>query len=185
VDIETGALIEKIAKLKYKPISLSGYVIAEGGKQGATLLLYPRLDPGCYYVIDRTCIVDIRPTPGDERGHVTVLLDAECELECVCREHLHAADLRCEKPKSPCGCKPSDDVVVLEDRKDELRNFFIAWGRFLLSQGIDQLDCGRWVLAGGEHGCCQAINGLLRDLKDGGEGFDTANYVLAGCAGIG
>jgi hypothetical protein len=67
--------------------------------------------------------------------------------------------------------------------KDEIRDQLIALAKVFLMMGIDSFECNS--LDSGSAGCCQAINGLLKDLAGGGSGWAAANEVLAVCAGIG
>lgn len=181
--LETSALIGKISKLKRKPALFSGYLKSKGDKK---ILLYPELDPRSYYVIETDCIIDIFPTEHDKRGHVTLLVDPSCEIECVAREYILATDLESSQSKWPCNCKPSDDPNIVFAKKDEARQAVIAIAKFLIDNGITELDCTR-TFAGSSAaiGCCQAWNRLLRAIADGGNVFNAANGVLSHCFGIG
>jgi hypothetical protein len=177
-DVKVNKLIEKIAKLKQKPVRLSGY-LAESAEEDA-LHLYPNLDPGHYFAFSKDCIVDIFPTAGDTTDHVTVLLDATCEVECVIREHKRASDLAGgTKLKTACGCAPSGAGTSAMDFQDHL----ISLARLLLSMGIDQFDCKKFGSTSGlAHGCCAAWNDLLSDIKNGGNGIFSAEYLERACA---
>jgi hypothetical protein len=139
MDIETSDVIVKITSMKARPVAISGYPAEDQGEGDEKIRLYPSLDPSFYFVFDKSCIIDVLPTIGNHQGHVTVLLDPDCELERVSRDFAKAAALedeggigRMRRPKRPrfedtlsLGCELLEDEAeqLLEEyRRDSTTN---------------------------------------------------------------
>jgi hypothetical protein len=89
--------------------------------------------------------------------------------------------LRSDRLRPPYIKDEKEGVSYLD--KDEIRDQLIALVSVFLAMDIDGFECNS--VDSGSAGCCQAINGLFKDLASGGSGWAAANEVLAVCAGIG
>jgi hypothetical protein len=185
MDLKSSKLIEKIAQLHDKPVTLSGYILKSGDDANDTIRLYPSLDPRCYYVFRKQCVVDTLATKNDISERVVVLLQPDCEIDVISQEHLSAKELVSTKRKRLCPCDFSghDDPDIVFARKDDLRNQFIDLAKAFVELGVDELDCTKVSSLDAE--CCKAWNNLLDAAANGGNTFDAGNRVLAECLGIG
>ncbi len=183
MSITSSQLIEKISKLKDKPVRLSGYLLFDENKKETKIKLYPKLDPRCYYVIEKDCILDTLPTKDDEHQHMTLLLDPCCEVECVERKYLRSCDLVKKQPIMSCNCEVLDDPKVLFSKKD-LRAFVLRMARLLAAMGLD----GDFKCKAGRDSvsvpCCEAWKDLVAAL-DTDQETAAAQWVEASCFATG
>jgi hypothetical protein len=176
-NFKTSNIMENVAKLKHKPVRLSGY-LGQASSDDA-VHLYPEIDPGRYFVIPKTCIIDVLAVEGDKNERMTVLVDATCEVECIVREHKRA-EVYLAGGAKPCGCTPPSPGTGTIGRS--LDEHFIALAKLLVSLGIDKFDCNTFGRGGSmPAGCCAAWNRLLSDIASGGNGIFAAEYLVAAC----
>ncbi len=181
--ITSSELIEKISKLKEKPISISGYLLVDESDKKEILKLYPALDPSRYYVIQKDCIIDTFLSENDENKYVTLLLEAKCEIECVERQFIRSCDLVNKQSNIPCGCISPDEFDIVFSKKD-LRRFVLRMARLLASLGLD----GDFKCRAGRDSvsvpCCEAWKDLVEALDTPGEA-GAAQWVEASCFATG
>ena len=173
MDLKTSKLMEKLAQLKKRPARFSGYLVLE--EEGDKIRLYPRLDPGCYYVFDKDCVLETIAGRDSDDEIVAVLLDPDCEIDVVSQQQITASDLASRDPLSFCDCEGKPDIAY--SRKDDLRKEIIE-----LAERVSrwfpgaELNCKRmdsWSIE-----CCKAWNKLLNAVQNGGNTFDAENEVI-------
>lgn len=185
MEIQNSKLIEKIALLNEKPVTISGYILKGGDGIDDPVYLYPSLDPRCFYAFNPECVIDIITSTGKNDDRAIVLLHPNCEIDVISKERVNANELVVKARKRPCPCDTPgrDDTGVAFAEKDELRDQIIKLAEMLLAFGIDEFDCTR--ISSLDAFCCRAWNNLLDEVKSGGNTFDAGNRVLAECTGIG
>lgn len=110
MEIKRSDLIRKISELKNKPVRISGHVVPEDDAEEITIKVYPELDPGRYYVVEKSCIIEV--LPADEEDRLTILVDPTCDIECVSRKRLSAADLDRKFAQTTCCKDPLPETMA-------------------------------------------------------------------------
>lgn len=179
-DINTSKIMEKVANLKRRPVRLSGYL--GQASDDSAVHLYPQIDPGRYFVIPKSSVIEVLAAGTGEDERVTVLIDGAAEVECVVREYKLAEDL--QPGKSPCGCGQPDGTDTGADPVGKsLAEMFIDLATVLTTMGVRDFDCSRMGASGLAHGCCEAWNALLQAIAKGGNGVEQAEYLARACYG--
>lgn len=163
MELKSNKTIEKIIKKRKSPIFLKGYIFKKD-KESEYIHLYPNLDYKSYYRLSNSCIIDILKSDKPEKGYVTVLVDEDCEIECV--EIKKAKFLNPYKNNNCCcGHKDNDDETTAEMSRSEFRQYLITIARMLNAMGIDKMDCAR-IASGGtvSVACCNAWKDLAGSL---------------------
>lgn len=164
MNIEKNKVIEKIAELKCKPVQLFGYTMDD--KEGdSRMRLYPELDPSFYYLFNKDCI--LAKLDGDEKSDkVTLLLDPECEIECVSKWTANTELGASGQYGKLCGvrvCHESegnfcDEIVIIAMVRSPYQARILQLAKHFAEKGR-KLNCNTGNPA--RIGCCRLFNRLI------------------------
>lgn len=183
MELKSNKTIEKIVSSKQVPLILSGYILMDKKEVSEYLHLYPKLDHRSYYRMEKSCILEVIETDEKSDGRVSVIVNGDCEIECVSlKKAKDFSNLR----KEDCGCGgKNDDGITVEMKKADLRRFVISMAGLLKAMGIDQIDCDKSARQSTVSvACCRAWQQLASDLDTVNE-TGSAQQVEAMCFGVG
>lgn len=163
MNIESNVIIEKIATLKHKPVKLVGYVM-DVSEDDTRVRLYPELDPGFYHVFNKDCIL-IKLDGDGKQDKVSLLLDPECEVECIAKVTVNAelaASGRCTMPfakrRNEVKDNFCDEITIIALIRAPYPTRILRLAQYFADKGT-KLDCR--AVSSAYIGCCRMFNQLI------------------------